>query len=745
MYLTHGSRAGSVEGFGDRDGRRGARGTEDHREVRGIGDSSESLVGSDPGDIAGKQQPRTCRADAAPHDGRRPGRGQEGAGCQRRFPVITARSMDCSSEPGVIVAGAGALPRARRRCEAGKRTHGPGTRACLALLAATALLALAAPAQAQTTTVTQSGDGATWSLVGENTVAAGQQTYTYTLTRTSGSLPLNEYFGFTSDALEAERFQDGYSDCTGTNYFCFTLSNSYSYSEFTVSPHPRGRQHLPRPRRRRDRDTHGQDLELSGVSLTIGTDITVKLTAAPTNTAAMGAPTITGTAQVGQTLTAVTTGITDADGLTSPTYTYQWIRVDGVTEADIAGENSSTYTLDDADLGKTIKVKVSFDDDASNTETLTSAATVTVTAAASTNTAPTAADKTVTTGEDRAYAFTADDFGFDDDDAGATLASVTIVTLPMVGTLALDGTAVMADDVVTTAQIDGDMLTFTPARDAHGDPYTTFTFTVNDGTDDSASAYTMTIDVTDAPPPVCAVPSFGDRREIWTGTVTVERGVLVLGCLVTDSLKGVAGTLLPSQSFFHRFEQLRDRRDRLGPPGPAIFPWWIHSSLTATERAALRLHVCDGDYDFSTAAANTTTWFNNPRLVAPGGDPHGVSEPAGEQRRDGRAGDYRHGAGRAGADRRREPHHGHRRVALELHLPVGAGGRGRHVEPGGHHRRDRRHLHPDRRRRGQEDQGAGELHRRAERRGGAHQRGVSLVRHGHRAASTTAPALPASR
>ena len=153
MYLTHGSRAGSVEGFGDRDGRRGARGTEDHREVRGIGDSSESLVGSDPGDIAGKQQPRTCRADAAPHDGRRPGRGQEGAGCQRRFPVITARSMDCSSEPGVIAAGAGALPGARRRCEAGKRTHGPGrhARACLALLAATgALLALAAPAQAQT-------------------------------------------------------------------------------------------------------------------------------------------------------------------------------------------------------------------------------------------------------------------------------------------------------------------------------------------------------------------------------------------------------------------------------------------------------------------------------------------------------------------------------------------------------------------------------------------------------------------
>ena len=60
----------------------------------------------------------------------------------------------------------------------------------------------------------------------------------------------------------------------------------------------------------------------SGVSLTAGTDITVKLTASGTpNTAATGAPTITGTTQVGKTLTAVTTGITDADGLTSPTYT----------------------------------------------------------------------------------------------------------------------------------------------------------------------------------------------------------------------------------------------------------------------------------------------------------------------------------------------------------------------------------------------------------------------------------------
>ena len=102
------------------------------------------------------------------------------------------------------------------------------------------------------------------------------------------------------------------------------------------------------------------------------------VTAKP-NTPATGAPTISGTAQVGQTLTAATSGISDADGL--GTFSYQWIRVDSGADADISGATSSTYTLVAADLGKTIKVKVSFTDDASNAETLTSAATAAVTAA----------------------------------------------------------------------------------------------------------------------------------------------------------------------------------------------------------------------------------------------------------------------------------------------------------------------------------------------------------------------------
>ena len=46
------------------------------------------------------------------------------------------------------------------------------------------------------------------------------------------------------------------------------------------------------------------------------------------NTPATGLPTITGTAQVGDTLTAVTSGIEDADGLDNAAFAYQWLADD---------------------------------------------------------------------------------------------------------------------------------------------------------------------------------------------------------------------------------------------------------------------------------------------------------------------------------------------------------------------------------------------------------------------------------
>ena len=90
---------------------------------------------------------------------------------------------------------------------------------------------------------------------------------------------------------------------------------------------------------------------------------------------ATGAPTITGTLRVGEELTAGTSAIMDEEGLNNPGYTYQWIRNDGTDDSDISRATSGTYTLVSDDAGHTIKVRVSFTDDAGFEESLTSTAT----------------------------------------------------------------------------------------------------------------------------------------------------------------------------------------------------------------------------------------------------------------------------------------------------------------------------------------------------------------------------------
>ena len=95
------------------------------------------------------------------------------------------------------------------------------------------------------------------------------------------------------------------------------------------------------------------------------------------NSPATGAPAITGTAQVGETLTADVSGISDDDGLSNASFSYQW-QAGG---ADISSATSDTYTLADADEGKAISITVSFTDDGGNEESLTSEATTAMEAA----------------------------------------------------------------------------------------------------------------------------------------------------------------------------------------------------------------------------------------------------------------------------------------------------------------------------------------------------------------------------
>ena len=549
--------------------------------------------------------------------------------------------------------------------------------------------------------------------------------------------------------------------------------------------------------------------------ITVTDDNVVEVAVIDDDRHATGAPTITGTAQVNQVLTASPGSIADGDGLAGAAYTYTWIRVDGSDETPITGTTGNSYTVVAADQGNTLKVKASFTDDAGFGEERTSAPTPTVTGlnsapvfsqtaqarsiaentaagvdigaavtatdagdtltytlggagmasfdivaatgqirtksgitydheatpsytvtvtatdtsnatavasvtisitdedeppdapaqptvnavsgsttslavswvapanagkpdidsydvqyrvsgaaavwsdggldvagtsttitslAADTpydvqvratnaegdsdwsdppgsgrtnapdNTAPTAADNTVTTRVGTAYTFEADDFGFTDTDAGDTLASVKIVTLPTPGTLALDGTAVVADAVVTKADIDDDKLIFTPVAGASGDPYASFTFKVNDGTDDSASAYTMTIDARDL---TCGVPDFAgdDRRELWTGIVTVgDVRSVGYGFHSEESQTGLDDTTFAigrnSYTIDHAFVL---SVNPVGQLGFSLTGDIQNDNLTAGEVAALRLHVCDTVfYDFSAANSsgneNTYRW-----------------------------------------------------------------------------------------------------------------------------------------
>jgi VCBS repeat-containing protein len=100
----------------------------------------------------------------------------------------------------------------------------------------------------------------------------------------------------------------------------------------------------------------------------------------------------------------------------------------------------------------------------------------------SVNDAPHGADKTVTTLEDTLYTFSAADFGFTDpnDSPANSLLAVKITTLPTAGKLTYDGANVVAGQFISVADLNMGKLVFTPAADANGNAYATFTFQVQD-------------------------------------------------------------------------------------------------------------------------------------------------------------------------------------------------------------------------------------------------------------------------
>jgi hypothetical protein len=181
-------------------------------------------------------------------------------------------------------------------------------------------------------------------------------------------------------------------------------------------------------------------------------------------------------------------------------------------------------------------------------------ATVTITVNA-VNDAPVGTNETVTTNEDTAYTFATADFGLTDpnDSPANALTAVKISTLPGVGTLTDNGVAVTSGQFVTAADISGGKLVFTPAANANGAGYASFTFQVQDdggvangGVDLDPIANTMTINVNavnDAPAGANKTVTTDEDTQYTFGTV--DFGFTDPSDSPTNALLNVKITTLP--------------------------------------------------------------------------------------------------------------------------------------------------------------------------------------------------------
>ena len=588
------------------------------------------------------------------------------------------------------------------------------------------------------------------------------------------------------------------------------------------------------------RVSDGTDLSASAYTMT------VNVTAV--NDPATGAPAISGTAQVGQTLTAATTDIADADGLASPSYGYQWVRVDGSNETDIAGATSGTYTPEAADVGKKLKVKVSFTDDDSNDEELTSDAyPASGTVEAAPNTAPTvtiSADKTsavfkedditytvtrtgsttaalpvtvrltqtedflaateltsktVTIGVGQSTAtFTVAASSFQHFAAGTKVGGGTLTATVQDGSAYDPGTTDSVEvDIAIGVMIGFEMAAYSVGEAtgpvkvkviAHtgpgaGQPTSEATYNIlpadgsatngsdfffvnisasflvsnfsesggvwqaehgynvtitNDEDDEDDETFDLRIERVQSTATYSLVDASGNScGSVCTATVTIidddtataTPGVTVSKTALTVTEQDTTGdsytVVLDTEPTANVTVTVAGHSGTDVTPNPATLTFT--STTWSTAQTVTVTAGDDADTDGRFGHADPQRGERGHRLQRHrdrrgGGDGERQRHDHHQHRRHGHADDFRHGAGGRDPDGIDKRDLGRRRVAGQLHLPVGAGGFGRHVDRDGR-RFELEHLFADRGGRGQEDQGEGELHRqRGQLRGSAHQR-----------------------
>ena len=132
----------------------------------------------------------------------------------------------------------------------------------------------------------------------------------------------------------------------------------------------------------------------------------------------------------------------------------------------------------------------------------------------------------VTIAEDSTYIFAASDFGFSARDKQDSQVAVEIVATPADGVLMLGETMVGASDVISKADMDEGDFRFIPAENAHGEPYTSFTFRASDDNEGNTAIHTITINVTSVNDPATSKPELSGesafRKVLSAETSSIE-------------------------------------------------------------------------------------------------------------------------------------------------------------------------------------------------------------------------------
>ena len=185
------------------------------------------------------------------------------------------------------------------------------------------------------------------------------------------------------------------------------------------------------------------------------------------------------------------------------------------------------------------------------------------------NDAPSSSNRSRTILEDSSHTFNTADFVFTDttDSPANTLSGIKITSLPGAGSLTLAGAPVTLNQIVSTAQILGGSLVFTPVGNANGANYASFGFrvidsggTANGGIDTDPIARTFTVNVS----PVADAPV------LVLGTTTITEGSATI---ITPSMVLASDSDNPplSSLVFTANSVTEGQFEYTGSPGTAIF------------------------------------------------------------------------------------------------------------------------------------------------------------------------------